>query len=313
MLINSLELATSLAPVIIGAPPSSTSKFSSARRLFANGTRDYHGPPRPKPSKARTTVKQKHKAHSEVIPINSWSPTPPGPPRRSTHSRPKNDSAQDMGNIGTNEDDNASLPIKHHVVLSSSSSASSMSPSPPSYATKKKDRGNTSQKQTKTAPTPGLLIKKEAGGVVTRAKKVPVSREKETVQKGARPVPRPLHLASRGPKVTIAVSSPPSNVPTTTTSTMQLPPTLPTVPTSSKASSSKDLTAEELAYVAKRSAEIAEGMLVTPFGAPPLKKTRIVPLAAEPLPTRPPSVNTEHAGTVQFTHPSSRPPPRAAP
>jgi hypothetical protein len=91
----------------------------------------------------------------------------------------------------------------------------------------------------------------------------------------------------------IAVSSPPSNMPTTTTSTMQLPPTLPTVPTSSKASSSKassskDLTAEELAYVAKHSAETAEGMLVMPFGALPLKKTCIVSLAAEPLPTCPP-------------------------
>jgi hypothetical protein len=145
MLINSLELATSLALVIIGAPPSSTSKFSAARQLFANGTRDYHGPPHPKLSKAHTTVKQKHKAHPKVISINSWSPTPPSPPRCSACSRPKNVNAQDMGNIKTNEDGNASLPVKHHVVLSSSSSASSMSPSPPSHTAKKKDCGNTSQ------------------------------------------------------------------------------------------------------------------------------------------------------------------------
>lgn len=115
--------------VIIGAPPSSTSKFSAVGRLFANGTRNYHGPPCPKPSKAQTTVKQRghsattHKAHPEVISINSQSLTPLGPPQHSTRShRPQiaipddcND-VHDMGNIGTNEDDN----VKHCVVLSSS-------------------------------------------------------------------------------------------------------------------------------------------------------------------------------------------------
>jgi len=86
MLINLLELAMSQVLVIIGAPPASTSKFSAAQWLFANGTCDYHGPPHPKPSKACTTVKQKghsattHKAHHEVISINSQSLTPPGPP-----------------------------------------------------------------------------------------------------------------------------------------------------------------------------------------------------------------------------------------
>lgn len=130
-----------------------------------------------------------------------------------------------------------------------------------------------------------------------------MSQEKETVQKGVHPAPHPVHQAPQGPEVVITMSSPPSH-----------PPTLPTVPTSSKVSSSKDLTAEELAYVAKHSAKIANGMLATPFGALPLKKTHTAPLVAEhdstlPPPTRPPSATTEHAGTVPPTHPptSSQP------
>ena len=97
-------------------------------------------------------------------------------------------------------------------------------------------------------------------------------QKKEKVQKGACPVPCPVHQAPQGPEVTIAASSPPSHMLTTTAPTMQLPPTLLIVPSSSKVSSSKDLTAEELAYVAKCSAKIAEGMLATLFGVPPLKK-----------------------------------------
>jgi hypothetical protein len=117
------------------------------------------------------------------------------------------------------------------------------------------------------------------------------------VQKGMHPAPCPMHQAPQGPEVVITVSSPPSH-----------PPTLPMIPTSSKVSSSKDLTAEELAYVVKCSAKIAKGMLATPFGVLPLKKTHTAPLAAEhdsnlPPPTHSPSETTECASTVSPTHP----------
>jgi len=132
MLINLLELATSQVLVIIGAPSSSTSKFSTARWLFANDTHDYHGPPHPKLSKACMMVKQKgqntttHRVHPEVVSINSQSLTPLGPPQHLTCSRCKIvipndcDDVHDMDHIGTNEDDDVPLHIKCHAVLSSS-------------------------------------------------------------------------------------------------------------------------------------------------------------------------------------------------